>query len=152
MFVDFGFYVCVISSFLGSDIIYFFVNVLDVFFFLEDDDDDDDFFLEEKEIDNIKLNCMFVVLYWIFLEKMEKKLYVVLVVKIVKFKCFFSGILNFILCWLKNGKEFKFDYRIGGYKVCYVIWSIIMDFVVFFDKGNYICIVENEYGSINYIY
>lgn len=27
-----------------------------------------------------------------------------------------------------------------------------MESVVLFDKGNYICVVENEYGFINYTY
>lgn len=31
-------------------------------------------------------------------------------------------------------------------------WSIIMDSVVPSDKGNYTCIVENKYGSINHTY
>lgn len=37
-------------------------------------------------------------------------------------------------------------------QVRYATWSIIMDSVVPSDKGNYTCIVENEYGSINHTY
>ncbi|KGL83740.1 Fibroblast growth factor receptor 1, partial [Tinamus guttatus] len=36
--------------------------------------------------------------------------------------------------------------------VRYATWSIIMDSVVPSDKGNYTCIVENKYGSINHTY
>ncbi|XP_063673089.1 fibroblast growth factor receptor 1 isoform X13 [Pan troglodytes] len=90
--------------------------------------------------------------YWTSPEKMEKKLHAVPAAKTVKFKCPSSGTPNPTLRWLKNGKEFKPDHRIGGYKVRYATWSIIMDSVVPSDKGNYTCIVENEYGSINHTY
>lgn len=32
------------------------------------------------------------------------------------------------------------------------LWSIIMESVVPSDKGNYTCLVENKYGSINHTY
>lgn len=32
------------------------------------------------------------------------------------------------------------------------LWTIIMDSVVPSDKGNYTCVVENKYGSINHTY
>lgn len=32
------------------------------------------------------------------------------------------------------------------------MWTIIMESVVPSDKGNYTCLVENEYGSINHTY
>ncbi|XP_010603232.1 fibroblast growth factor receptor 1 isoform X6 [Fukomys damarensis] len=116
----------------------------------EDDDDDDDSSSEEKETDSTKPNP--VAPYWTSPEKMEKKLHAVPAAKTVKFKCPSSGTPNPTLRWLKNGKEFKPDHRIGGYKVRYATWSIIMDSVVPSDKGNYTCIVENEYGSINHTY
>uniref|UniRef100_A0A6I8PNU4 Fibroblast growth factor receptor n=1 Tax=Ornithorhynchus anatinus TaxID=9258 RepID=A0A6I8PNU4_ORNAN len=116
----------------------------------EDDDDDDDSSSEEKETDNTKPNP--VAPYWTSPEKMEKKLHAVPAAKTVKFKCPSSGTPSPTLRWLKNGKEFKPDHRIGGYKVRYATWSIIMDSVVPSDKGNYTCIVENKYGSINHTY
>ncbi|XP_065440745.1 fibroblast growth factor receptor 1 isoform X12 [Chrysemys picta bellii] len=117
----------------------------------EDDDDDDDSSSEEKEADNTKPNLA-VAPYWTYPEKMEKKLHAVPAAKTVKFKCPSSGTPSPTLRWLKNGKEFKPDHRIGGYKVRYATWSIIMDSVVPSDKGNYTCIVENKYGSINHTY
>ncbi|XP_067401137.1 fibroblast growth factor receptor 1 isoform X3 [Emydura macquarii macquarii] len=117
----------------------------------EDDDDDDDSSSEEKEADNTKPNLA-VAPYWTYPEKMEKKLHAVPAAKTVKFKCPSSGTPSPTLRWLKNGKEFKPDHRIGGYKVRYATWSIIMDSVVPSDKGNYTCIVENRYGSINHTY
>ncbi|XP_038602031.1 fibroblast growth factor receptor 1 isoform X2 [Tachyglossus aculeatus] len=118
----------------------------------EDDDDDDDSSSEEKETDNTKPNRTPVAPYWTSPEKMEKKLHAVPAAKTVKFKCPSSGTPSPTLRWLKNGKEFKPDHRIGGYKVRYATWSIIMDSVVPSDKGNYTCIVENKYGSINHTY
>ncbi|XP_023577761.1 fibroblast growth factor receptor 1 isoform X5 [Octodon degus] len=118
----------------------------------EDEDDDDDSSSEEKEADNTKPNRTPVAPYWTSPEKMEKKLHAVPAAKTVKFKCPSSGTPSPTLRWLKNGKEFKPDHRIGGYKVRYATWSIIMDSVVPSDKGNYTCIVENEYGSINHTY
>ncbi|XP_035201139.1 fibroblast growth factor receptor 1 isoform X4 [Oxyura jamaicensis] len=117
----------------------------------EDDDDEDDSSSEEKEADNTKQNQA-VAPYWTYPEKMEKKLHAVPAAKTVKFKCPSGGTPNPTLRWLKNGKEFKPDHRIGGYKVRYATWSIIMDSVVPSDKGNYTCIVENKYGSINHTY
>ncbi|XP_064031712.1 fibroblast growth factor receptor 1 isoform X3 [Pogoniulus pusillus] len=117
----------------------------------EDDDDEDDSSSEEKEADHTKPNQA-IAPYWTYPEKMEKKLHAVPAAKTVKFKCPSSGTPNPTLRWLKNGKEFKPDHRIGGYKVRYATWSIIMDSVVPSDKGNYTCIVENKYGSINHTY
>ncbi|XP_059687479.1 fibroblast growth factor receptor 1 isoform X2 [Gavia stellata] len=125
----------------------------------EDDDDEEDSSSEEKEADNTKPNrtcemglSLAIAPYWTYPEKMEKKLHAVPAAKTVKFKCPSSGTPNPTLRWLKNGKEFKPDHRIGGYKVRYATWSIIMDSVVPSDKGNYTCIVENKYGSINHTY
>ncbi|NWZ99682.1 FGFR1 factor, partial [Nesospiza acunhae] len=149
---DSGLYACMTNSPSGSDTTFFSVNVSDALPSAEDDDDEDDSSSEEKEADNTKPNQA-IAPYWTYPEKMEKKLHAVPAAKTVKFKCPSSGTPNPTLRWLKNGKEFKPDHRIGGYKV----WlgqgeHIIMDSVVPSDKGNYTCIVENKYGSINHTY
>ncbi|NXP27690.1 FGFR1 factor, partial [Scytalopus superciliaris] len=146
---DSGLYACMTNSPSGSETTYFSVNVSDALPSAEDDDDEDDSSSEEKEADNTKPNQA-IAPYWTYPEKMEKKLHAVPAAKTVKFKCPSSGTPNPTLRWLKNGKEFKPDHRIGGYKV----WGagIIMDSVVPSDKGNYTCIVENKYGSINHTY
>ncbi|NXH11611.1 FGFR1 factor, partial [Bucco capensis] len=148
---DSGLYACMTNSPSGSETTYFSVNVSDALPSAEDDDDEDDSSSEEKEADNTKPNQA-IAPYWTYPEKMEKKLHAVPAAKTVKFKCPSSGTPSPTLRWLKNGKEFKPDHRIGGYKVRYATWSIIMDSVVPSDKGNYTCIVENKYGSINHTY
>nr|DBA23829.1 TPA: hypothetical protein GDO54_014707 [Pyxicephalus adspersus] len=90
--------------------------------------------------------------YWINPEKMMKRLHAVPAAKTVKFRCPAGGTPKPKLRWLKNGKEFKSDHRIGGYKVRSQAWSLIMDSVVPSDRGNYTCIVENKYGSISHTY
>ncbi|KAL9823435.1 LOW QUALITY PROTEIN: fibroblast growth factor receptor 1 [Geothlypis trichas] len=147
---DSGLYACMTNSPSGSDTTFFSVNVSDALPSAEDDDDEDDSSSEEKEADNTKPNQA-IAPYWTYPEKMEKKLHAVPAAKTVKFKCPSSGTPNPTLRWLKNGKEFKPDHR-RGYKVRQATWSIIMDSVVPSDKGNYTCIVENKYGSINHTY
>ncbi|XP_029389467.1 fibroblast growth factor receptor 2 isoform X6 [Mus pahari] len=90
--------------------------------------------------------------YWTNTEKMEKRLHAVPAANTVKFRCPAGGNPTPTMRWLKNGKEFKQEHRIGGYKVRNQHWSLIMESVVPSDKGNYTCLVENEYGSINHTY
>lgn len=54
---------------------------------------------------------------WVTPEKMEKQLHVVPASKTVKFRCQASGNPLPSLRWYKNGKEFRKDQRIGGFKV-----------------------------------
>lgn len=114
----------------------------------DEDDDDDNSSSEEKAAENSKPNRP----YWANPEKMEKKLHAVPAAKTIRFRCPAGGTPVPTLRWLKNGREFKPDHRIGGYKVRSQSWSLIMDSVVPSDKGNYTCIVENKYGSINHTY
>ncbi|XP_040342569.1 fibroblast growth factor receptor 2 isoform X5 [Herpailurus yagouaroundi] len=90
--------------------------------------------------------------YWTNTEKMEKRLHAVPAANTVKFRCPAGGNPTPTMRWLKNGREFKQEHRIGGYKVRNQHWSLIMESVVPSDKGNYTCVVENEYGSINHTY
>ncbi|XP_075391040.1 fibroblast growth factor receptor 2 isoform X6 [Tenrec ecaudatus] len=90
--------------------------------------------------------------YWTNTEKMEKRLHAVPAANTVKFRCPAGGNPTPTMRWLKNGKDFKQEHRIGGYKVRNQHWSLIMESVVPSDKGNYTCVVENEYGSINHTY
>nr|XP_056706328.1 fibroblast growth factor receptor 2 isoform X4 [Euleptes europaea] len=89
---------------------------------------------------------------WTQTEKMEKRLHAVPAANTVKFRCPATGNPPPTMRWLKNGKEFKQEHRIGGYKVRNQHWSLIMESVVPSDKGNYTCIVENIHGSINHTY
>lgn len=54
---------------------------------------------------------------WAQPDKMEKKLHAVPASRTVRFRCQAIGNPTPTLKWLKNGKEFKKDQRIGGFKV-----------------------------------
>ncbi|XP_073775490.1 fibroblast growth factor receptor 2 isoform X7 [Danio rerio] len=90
--------------------------------------------------------------YWTFPEKMEKKLHAVPAANTVKFRCAAAGNPKPKMRWLKNAKPFRQEDRMGGYKVRLQHWTLIMESVVPSDKGNYTCLVENQYGSINHTY
>ncbi|NXG60240.1 FGFR1 factor, partial [Hemiprocne comata] len=123
---DSGLYACMTNSPSGSETTYFSVNVSDALPSAEDDDDEDDSSSEEKEADNTKPNQA-IAPYWTYPEKTEKKLHAVPAAK--------TALLSSPCP-----------------QVRYATWSIIMDSVVPSDKGNYTCIVENKYGSINHTY
>ncbi|XP_035514056.1 LOW QUALITY PROTEIN: fibroblast growth factor receptor 1-A [Morone saxatilis] len=144
---DSGLYAC---TTFGNHSDYFNVTV-DTLASSEDDDED-----EESSSEEAKLLGSQKLLpdapQWAYPEKMEKKLHAVPASKTVKFRCQASGNPTPTLKWYKNGKEFKRDHRIGGFKVRDHMWTIIMESVVPSDKGNYTCVVENQHGSINHTY
>uniref|UniRef100_A0A8C4Y742 Fibroblast growth factor receptor 3 n=1 Tax=Gopherus evgoodei TaxID=1825980 RepID=A0A8C4Y742_9SAUR len=88
--------------------------------------------------------------YWTQLERMEKTLLAVPAASTVRFHCRAAGNPTPSIYWLKNGKEFKGEHRIGGIR--HQQWSLVMESVVPSDRGNYTCIVENKYGSIRHTY
>ncbi|XP_062832088.1 fibroblast growth factor receptor 2 isoform X9 [Anolis carolinensis] len=109
----------------------------------DDNDGSEDFVNDNNPIKGPK---------WTQTDKMEKRLHAVPAANTVKFRCPATGNPMPTMRWLKNGKEFKQEHRIGGYKVRNQHWSLIMESVVPSDKGNYTCIVENIHGSINHTY
>ncbi|XP_026211799.1 fibroblast growth factor receptor 2 isoform X5 [Anabas testudineus] len=90
--------------------------------------------------------------FWTSSAKMEKKLHAVPAANTVKFRCAAGGNPRPTLRWLKNSRPFRQEDRMGGYKVRSQHWTLIMESVVPSDKGNYTCLVENEFGSINHTY
>ncbi|MFT7813440.1 fibroblast growth factor receptor 1-A-like isoform X2 [Arapaima gigas] len=148
---DSGFYACFARGPFSNHSSYFSVNItVDALLSSEDEDDEESSSEEAKLSSSQKLLPMAP--QWAQPEKMEKKLHAVPASKTVKFRCQASGNPNPTLKWYKNGKEFKRDQRIGGFKVRDHMWTIIMESVVPSDKGNYTCVVENKYGSINHTY
>ncbi|XP_068807631.1 fibroblast growth factor receptor 2 isoform X3 [Struthio camelus] len=143
---DSGLYACTAVRTLDSDTLYFIVNVTDALSSGDDEDDNDG--SEDFVNDNNQMRAP----YWTHTDKMEKRLHAVPAANTVKFRCPAMGNPTPTMRWLKNGKEFKQEHRIGGYKVRNQHWSLIMESVVPSDKGNYTCIVENQYGSINHTY
>ncbi|XP_037128517.1 fibroblast growth factor receptor 2 isoform X6 [Syngnathus acus] len=90
--------------------------------------------------------------YWTSVAKMEKKLHAVPAANTVKFRCSAGGNPRPKLRWLKNSRPFRQEDRMGGYKVRSQHWTLIMESVVPSDKGNYTCLVENEFGTISHTY
>ncbi|KAJ1213780.1 hypothetical protein NDU88_001411 [Pleurodeles waltl] len=105
------------------------------------DDEDDD---EESESANAP---KFTRPEW-----MEKKLLAVPAANTVRFRCPAAGKPTPSITWLKNGKEFKGEHRIGGIKLRHQQWSLVMESVVPSDRGNYTCVVANKYGTIRETY
>ncbi|XP_041124085.1 fibroblast growth factor receptor 3 isoform X1 [Polyodon spathula] len=107
-----------------------------------DDEDDDE---ESEDSDNEAP-------YWTRPERMEKRLLAVPAANTVRFRCQAAGNPMPTIHWLKNGKEFRGEHRIGGIKLRHQQWSLVMESVVPSDRGNYTCIVENKQGSISHTY
>ncbi|XP_078095519.1 fibroblast growth factor receptor 1-like isoform X2 [Mustelus asterias] len=160
---DSGLYTCVTNGPSGSVTSHFAVSVSDTLFSVEDDEDDEDEDEDDEDNDGgneeedeseetAKGRKEARAPYWSQPEKMEKKLHAVPAMKTVKFRCPASGNPLPSLHWLKNGKDFKQDHRIGGFKIRSQHWSLIMEGVVPSDKANYTCVVMNKYGSINHTY
>ncbi|XP_054584627.1 fibroblast growth factor receptor 2 isoform X1 [Eptesicus fuscus] len=143
---DSGLYACTAARTVDSETGYFVVNVTDAIASGDDEDDAD------GSEDFVSENSNKRAPYWTSTEKMEKRLHAVPAANTVKFRCPAGGNPTPTMRWLKNGKEFRQEHRIGGYKVRNQHWSLIMESVVPSDKGNYTCVVENECGSINHTY
>ncbi|XP_067114007.1 fibroblast growth factor receptor 1b isoform X1 [Osmerus mordax] len=116
----------------------------------EDEEDDESSSEENKLSSNQKLQPMLP--QWVAPDKMEKRLHAVPASKTVKFRCQATGNPAPTLQWYKNGKEFRKDQRIGGFKIRDHIWTLIMESVVPSDKGNYTCVVRNDHGSLSHTY
>nr|XP_020454243.1 fibroblast growth factor receptor 2 isoform X1 [Monopterus albus] len=140
---DSGLYAC---TSVGKDTVCFIVNVTDAI--SSGDDEDDTERSEDTGADREQLSAP----YWTSSAKMEKKLHAVPAANTVKFRCAAGGNPPPTLRWLKNNRPFRQEDRMGGYKVRSQHWTLIMESVVPSDKGNYTCLVENEYGAINHTY
>ncbi|XP_066575821.1 fibroblast growth factor receptor 3 isoform X3 [Amia ocellicauda] len=90
--------------------------------------------------------------YWTRPDRMEKKLLAVPAANTVKFRCAAAGNPMPTIHWLKNGKEFKGEQRMGGIKLRHQQWSLVMESAVPSDRGNYTCVVQNKYGTIVHTY
>uniref|UniRef100_A0A3Q3W9Q3 Fibroblast growth factor receptor n=1 Tax=Mola mola TaxID=94237 RepID=A0A3Q3W9Q3_MOLML len=140
---DSGLYTC---TSVGKDTVCFIVNVTDAI--SSGDDEDDTERSDDTGADGEQLSAP----YWTSSAKMEKKLHAVPAANTVKFRCAAGGNPRPKLRWLKNSRPFRQEDRMGGYKVGETHWTLIMESVVPSDKGNYTCLVENEFGSINHTY
>uniref|UniRef100_A0A8C3KX31 Fibroblast growth factor receptor n=1 Tax=Chrysolophus pictus TaxID=9089 RepID=A0A8C3KX31_CHRPC len=141
---DSGLYACTAIRTLDSDTLYFIVNVTDALSSGDDEDDNDG--SEDFVNDSNQMRAP----YWTHTDKMEKRLHAVPAANTVKFRCPAMGnptpTMRWMLCW--GSSQFLFI----TLQVRNQHWSLIMESVVPSDKGNYTCIVENQYGSINHTY
>ncbi|XP_071337145.1 fibroblast growth factor receptor 2 isoform X3 [Trachinotus anak] len=140
---DSGLYAC---TSVGKDTVCFIVNVTDAI--SSGDDEDDTERSEDSGADGEQISAP----YWTLSAKMEKKLHAVPAANTVKFRCAAGGNPRPKMRWLKNSRPFRQEDRMGGYKVRWQHWTLIMESVVPSDKGNYTCLVENDFGSINHTY
>ncbi|XP_028324851.1 fibroblast growth factor receptor 2 isoform X3 [Gouania willdenowi] len=140
---DSGLYAC---TSVGKDTVCFIVNVTDAI--SSGDDEDDTERSEDSGAEGERLSPP----YWTSSARMEKKLHAVPAANTVKFRCAAGGNPRPKMHWLKNSRPFRQEDRMGGYKVRIQHWTLIMESVVPSDKGNYTCLVENEFGSINHTY
>uniref|UniRef100_A0A673IV46 Fibroblast growth factor receptor n=1 Tax=Sinocyclocheilus rhinocerous TaxID=307959 RepID=A0A673IV46_9TELE len=143
---DSGLYACSAAGSRASDTLCFIVNVTDAI--SSGDDEDDTERSDDVGVDGEQMLAP----YWTSPEKMEKKLHAVPAANTVKFRCAAAGNPKPEMRWQKNGKPFKQEDRMGGYKLRLQHWTLIMESVVPSDKGNYTCMLENAYGSINHTY
>uniref|UniRef100_A0AAY4E0J7 Fibroblast growth factor receptor n=1 Tax=Denticeps clupeoides TaxID=299321 RepID=A0AAY4E0J7_9TELE len=143
---DSGLYTCSVVGSAGNEALCFVVNVTDA---ISSGDDEDDTERAEDGTDGEQMRAP----QWTSPEKMEKKLHAVPAANTVKFRCAATGNPKPRMRWLKNGRPFRQEDRMGGYRVRLLShWTLIMESVVPSDKGNYTCVLENEFGSINHTY
>ncbi|XP_016400417.1 fibroblast growth factor receptor 2-like isoform X2 [Sinocyclocheilus rhinocerous] len=143
---DSGLYACSTAGSQAGGMLCFIVNVTDAI--SSGDDEDDTERSDDVGVDGEQMLAP----YWTSPDKMEKKLHAVPAANTVKFRCAAAGNPKPEMRWLKNGKPFKQEDRMGGYKLRLQHWTLIMESVVPSDKGNYTCMLENAYGSINHTY
>ncbi|XP_060727894.1 fibroblast growth factor receptor 2 isoform X2 [Tachysurus vachellii] len=143
---DSGLYSCQATGTKATDAVCFIVNVTDTI--SSGDDQDDAERSDDVGADTEQMRAP----RWTSPEKMEKRLHAVPAANTVKFRCAAVGNPIPALHWLKNGRAFRPEDRMGGYRVRHQHWTLIMESVVPSDKGNYTCVVENKYGSINHTY
>uniref|UniRef100_H3AMP8 Fibroblast growth factor receptor n=1 Tax=Latimeria chalumnae TaxID=7897 RepID=H3AMP8_LATCH len=144
---DSGLYLCVVRG-TGEILRNFTIIVVDS---LASGDDDEDNGRDEVTGDEDRTYFRRAP-YWTHPQRMEKRLHAVPAGNTVKFRCPAMGYPTPTIQWLKNGREFRGEHRIGGIKLRHQHWSLVMESVVPSDRGNYTCVVENKYGSINHSY
>ncbi|XP_078508908.1 fibroblast growth factor receptor 4 isoform X1 [Lissotriton helveticus] len=149
---DSGLYLCVVPG-TGHILRNFTISVVDSL--ASGDDDDEDHGREDSAGDlgeDPPYSTSHRAPFWSQPQRMDKKLYAVPAGNTVKFRCPSAGNPTPGIRWLKNGREFGGEHRIGGIRLRHQHWSLVMESVVPSDRGNYTCLVENKFGSISYSY
>uniref|UniRef100_A0A8C5MBG4 Fibroblast growth factor receptor n=1 Tax=Leptobrachium leishanense TaxID=445787 RepID=A0A8C5MBG4_9ANUR len=148
---DSGLYLCVIRG-TGKILQRFSISVVDSLASGDEDDDEDGRRDDSRgDISEEPVNFLQAP-YWTQPQRMDKKLHAVPAGNTVKFRCPAAGSPSPTIRWLKNGREFRGEHRIGGIQLRHQHWSLVMESVVPSDRGNYTCVVENKMGSVSYTY
>ncbi|XP_068194175.1 fibroblast growth factor receptor 3 isoform X4 [Antennarius striatus] len=90
--------------------------------------------------------------YWTRPDRMDKKLLAIPAANTVKFRCAASGNPTPSIHWLKNGREFKGEQRMGGIKTAGInttdkeLEVLFLTNVSFEDAGEYTCLAGNSIG------
>ncbi|TSN48456.1 Fibroblast growth factor receptor 2 [Bagarius yarrelli] len=107
---DSGLYECQTAGAKAADAVCFIVNVTDTI--SSGDDQDDAERSDDVGADTEQMRAP----RWTSPEKMEKKLHAVPAANTVKFRCAAVGNPTPTLHWLKNGRPFRPEDRMGGYR------------------------------------
>ncbi|KAJ8282744.1 hypothetical protein COCON_G00052630 [Conger conger] len=137
----------------------FVITIVDSFGSGNDEDDDEEGDVDDDDIgDDVETQMEEGQVhfsrgpYWTHSQRMEKKLYAVPAGNTVKFRCPAAGSPSPSIRWLRNGRDFRGEHRIGGIKLRQQHWSLVMESVVPSDRGNYTCVVENRHGVLTHSY
>ncbi|XP_029439708.1 fibroblast growth factor receptor 4 isoform X2 [Rhinatrema bivittatum] len=142
---DSGLYLCVEHA-TGQVLRNFTVSILDSLASGDDEEEDNDRDLRES------VSYTQQVPHWTQPHRMDKRLFAVPAGNTVKFRCPATGNPAPGIRWLKDGRAFTGERRVGGIRLRHQHWSLVMESVVPSDRGNYTCLVENSLGSISYSY
>ncbi|KAJ8394453.1 hypothetical protein AAFF_G00046640 [Aldrovandia affinis] len=147
---DSGLYTCMLRG-TRAPLLAFNIAVVDSLGSGDDEDDDDDDGGEDAVTEEEQVYFTGGP-YWTHTQRMDKKLYAVPAGNTVKFRCPAAGSPLPTIHWLRNGRDFRGENRIGGIKLRHQHWSLVMENVVPSDRGNYTCVVENRHGALTHSY
>uniref|UniRef100_H2Z5L4 Fibroblast growth factor receptor n=1 Tax=Ciona savignyi TaxID=51511 RepID=H2Z5L4_CIOSA len=89
---------------------------------------------------------------WTNKRKMQKKLHAEPAGNTVTFRCLVNGARPISVDWYKDGEKILKNDRLGGYKFRQKSQCIVLETVILSDRGMYMCVASNAYGSINHTY
>ncbi|KAJ3606028.1 hypothetical protein NHX12_028071 [Muraenolepis orangiensis] len=101
---------------------------------------------------NFHKNCSSIAVAPQWVKKMQSRPHTLPANGTAKFRCRATGNPRPSLHWFRAGRALGHDQRAGRFKVVEETWSLVVESVVPSDRGNYTCVVSNQYGSLNHTY